>query len=115
MGDDEPRSIIRDACDLRDLKSTNLAGHKFVILDKIGNGTMPLTGLEKEADDIEMEAADKAYSSGLGVSEWEAFLTLGQTRRLIELADAGFGTWAREPDRLAGMKEEVRYIESKTD
>lgn len=68
---------------------------------------MTLTGLEKEADDIEMEAADKAYSAFLGVGEWEAFLTLGQTRRLIELAEAGFGTWAREPHRLEQMKSEV--------
>jgi len=74
-----------------------------------------MPGLEKEADDIEMDAADKAYSAGLGVGEWEAFLTLGQTRRLIELADAGFGTWAREPHQLERMKHITSHIESKTD
>lgn len=69
----------------------------------------------EEADKIEMRAADEAYAAGLGVGEWEAFLTLGETRRLIELAELGHGTWSREPDQLDRMKRQVRHIESKTE
>lgn len=69
---------------------------------------------QQEANDIEMEAADDSYDAGLGVSEWEAFLSLKQTKRLIELAERGAGTWAREPARLEQMKRQVSRIESKT-
>ena len=63
-----------------------------------------MTEGEKEADDIEMDAAYASYRAGLGVGEWESFLTRKQTERLIELAELGFGTWAKEPHTLEMMK-----------
>ena len=64
--------------------------------------------LEDEADRIEGEAARRAYDAELGAGEWESFLTPEQTRRLIELADMGHGTWANEPSSLAAAKERVK-------
>jgi hypothetical protein len=68
-----------------------------------------------EANEIENDAASLAYDCGFGVGEWEAFLTYGQTQRLIELAEQGLGTWANEPDTLARMKSIVQRIKSNTD
>lgn len=61
-----------------------------------------------EADDIEMRAADRAYKAGLGVGEWEAFLTPDEVDRLIVLGDSGFGTWGQEPHSLEHAKQ-ARY------
>ena len=69
---------------------------------------------EKRANDIEMRAAYRSYDCGLGVSEWEAFLTLAETRQLIELAERGCGTWGREPQVLESIKRQVARIEEKT-
>jgi hypothetical protein len=69
---------------------------------------------EQLAQDIEMRAAYRSYECGLGVSEWESFLTLAETRQLIELAGRGFGTWGREPQVLESIKLQVARIEEKT-
>ena len=69
---------------------------------------------EQLAQDIEMRAAYRSYECGLGVSEWESFLTLEETRQLIELAERGCGTWGREPQTLAAIKRQVARIEEKT-
>lgn len=62
---------------------------------------------QAEAERIECNAANLAYEAGLGVGEWEAFLTVEQTKRLIELAELGFGTWANEPHTLAAVKNRM--------
>lgn len=76
---------------------------------------IPGSSEELEAQDIEMEAIVRASSAGLGARKWEDVLTLGETRRLIVLADEGAGTWGHEPEQLQRMKESVAFIESKTD
>jgi len=48
------------------------------------------------AQAIEMQAADRSYGAGLGVSDWESFLTGWETRKLIKLAKEGYGTWGKE-------------------
>ena len=76
---------------------------------------IPGSSEEMEAEDIEMAAVIRASNAGIGASEWESVLTLGEMRRLIELADEGFGTLVHEPEQLQSMKECVARIESKTD
>jgi hypothetical protein len=60
-----------------------------------------------EADQIENAAARLAYNAGLGVGEWESFLTIEQTKRLVELAEIGQGTWANEPYSLESAKKRL--------
>mgnify|MGYP007073205395 FL=1 len=55
---------------------------KMMIIDTVDN-------LAKK---IESDAAYRAYDAGLGVSEWESFLTEDETKELVEYADFGFGT-----------------------
>ena len=63
---------------------------------------IPGSSEAQEAEDIEMRAADRAYRAGLGASEWEAFLTGDEWRRLKILAIAGCGTWGRDRDLSIG-------------
>lgn len=58
----------------------------------------------EEAKKIECNAAHRASKAGLGVSDWESFLTPHETHRLIILAEHGHGTWAREPETLKQRK-----------
>lgn len=51
---------------------------------------------KKIAEEIEYCAADRAYRAGLGVGEWEAFLTPSEVEKLKQLAKEGYGTWGRE-------------------
>ena len=60
--------------------------------------------LKAEAEEIEGLAADLAYVAGLGVSEWEAFLSEEQVNRLLDLGRQGYGTWGREPETLKRME-----------
>lgn len=51
---------------------------------------------EDIAQDIEMDAAMRAYNCGLGVGEWEAFLNPQEKAALNTLAKEGYGTWGKE-------------------
>ena len=62
---------------------------------------------EIEANHIENTAASYSYECGFGVSEWEMFLSLNDTIRLVELGEQGFGTWSKEPETLNRMKKMI--------
>ena len=49
-----------------------------------------------------------------GCGNWEDYLTLRETRRLIELADIGYGLWATDPAKVDSMRKQVAHIDSKT-
>lgn len=59
------------------------------------------------AKKIEQEAAKRAYSFGLGASEWESVLSVDETILLQECAENGFGIWARDKKKFMKSNEEI--------
>jgi hypothetical protein len=88
------------------------------IMTDDGSAPMPCSPSfddDMRAEAIEMAAAQRSIAAGFGASGWDMFLTLGESKSLVSLADRGAGTWAREPAVLESMRRKIAEIDAKTD